>query len=489
MNRRTLFNIAANHLFFFANALAGLVAGPLLLAWLGPMGFGAWKASQRFFDIAISPDGGAVQALKWIVARQSAGTDRAGRQRAVGAAVVLWALWLPALLAVAAVLILALPALIAGLDAEQARIVREAGLILAANMLLAGLLNIPNAVLIGSQLGYAGMVLRTAILVLSTAAMVGAAMLGFGLAGLALVVLAATLLNGVLCWLIVRRRVSWWGVRRPERGDIKEAAAFSGWMLLWTYVQRLLLASEIVLFSIFAGAITVTAYVFTAYASQFALAATQLTASAITPALAMAQGARNGQEAKRLAASIRETTLAIATFCGCAILLFNPSFVALWAGEAQFLGAAANVLIVLLLVQLALLRSEIQIEEASLAMRRPALAGAAAMLAGLALGALAWTIWNRGEALLLGLFAGRSLGILLLARPGADTGYRPLQLLACAALLLVCSALGNMLHLDWAGLLLLAPPTLLGLLALIARIVPSTTTRDGIFLQLRARRI
>lgn len=475
MTRRTRFNIAANYLFFFTNALVGLIASPILLAFLGPAGFGAWKASQRLFDSAVSSDGGSIQALKWAVARQVSDGDPKALRRSIGAAITVWIRWLPLLLVAAVALALALPALIAGLDAHQAELIRTTGMILAANVLLAGLLNIPNAVLIGTNQGYAATLVRTVLMLLANGAMIVAASLGFGLPGLAVVLLATTIANGLLCWLVARRLIPWWGVEQPARSDIRAASAASVWLLIWAYLQRLLLASEIVLLSILTGAATVAAYVFTAYVAQFALAATQLTTSAYTPAMGQALGKGALEEADTIATVTRETTLVMSVASGCAILLLNPGFVPLWAGEASFMGHPANALIVLLLIQLAILRNEIQLQEVGLRMRRHMLAASASALCGLVFAVLFWVIWDSIEAILLGLLAGRLAGFILLPRPLLPALPR---LVSCALMLGASYAAGLSLNFpDWTSLLIVAPPATLGLFVAAFVLLASPETR------------
>ena len=158
------------------------------------------------------------------------------------------------------------------------------GLILGANFLIYPLLAIPDAVLVGTNNGYKSISVQTISMVLSNCAMVLVSYLGFGIIGLACVVVFITIINGGFIF-ISAKNISWLGIESPSKNQVKKFFGFSFWVLCWSFVQKLILATEIILIGYLMNPTTVTHYIFTAYIMQLAISAGIRSGSAITPAL------------------------------------------------------------------------------------------------------------------------------------------------------------------------------------------------------------
>lgn len=376
-------NVLSNYLNFAVVAVVGLVVNPLLLGFLGPATFGIWKACQRFLDFATVADGRATQALKWVVAHRSGTNTPEDNQRDVGATIVVWLLWLPVLLIISTALTFALPSLIRDLDPASSDAVMWIGAILSANVVLTGLIMIPDSVLVGTNQGYRSMLLTTLVLVLSNLAMLAVAWLGYGPIALAGVVLIAAVINGALTYLVARRKVPWLGVKRPNRSDVGRLAKFSGWVLTWSFVNKLMLSTEVVLLSTMVGAVAVTNFTFTGYVAQFAVAIAFMTTSAFMPKLGILLGKGELEAARTVMVETRELNLALITVTGAGMLLFNRPFVTLWAGAQHYMGDAINALIVVAFVQLSLIRWAAQVQDTGLAIRGKVLLGAVGAIGSL----------------------------------------------------------------------------------------------------------
>lgn len=238
MDSGTRRNFAAYYANFIIIAAVGLVVNPLLLGALGPVIFGVWKSLQRYLDFATVADGRASQALKWIVASRSNLADEELR-RDVGAAIIVWLRWLPAALLVATAVTAAMPLLIKGIPDEAKAVAYATAAILAANTLLAGLLAIPDSVLVGVNQGYRSMMVSTATAVASNVAMIAAAVAGWPLWSLAIIVLIAALAGSAVNLMIAKRAVTWWGVARPTPSDLRRVFGYSTWTLGWVAVDKL----------------------------------------------------------------------------------------------------------------------------------------------------------------------------------------------------------------------------------------------------------
>jgi O-antigen/teichoic acid export membrane protein len=221
----------------------------------------------------------------------------------------------------------------------------------------------------GMNLGYKRMGLQAACSVVGGALMAGAAYFGAGLIGVAGAQLALSVVTGVLFWILVKKYVPWFGIAWPSRAELKSFFGLSGWNFLGTVIARLHFGSDVIVLGIMASASTVTTYVITAYAAQSALMIINLICLAVAPGL----GGLIGLQQYEKAASVRSEMLAMnwlsVTAAGSCILLWNPSFVHLWVGSQYYAGSWSDLLIVLIITQTAIMRSDACVIDASLQLR------------------------------------------------------------------------------------------------------------------------
>lgn len=387
MDSDTRRNIFAYYLNFAVVALVGFVINPLLLGALGPLMFGVWKSLQRFLDFATVADGRASQALKWIVASRTAFANEEKR-RDVGAAIIVWIRWLPVAGLVAAGVTAAVPLLINGIPDDVRTGAYTAAAILAVNTVLAGLLSIPESVLMGVNQGYKSMLVATVAFIVSNGAILAVAFAGLPLWSLAMIVLVAAAANAAVTLLVARRAVPWWGVSRPTPPDLKRVLGYSAWTLGWVVVEKLFLASELIIISIVLGAVAVTQYTFTTYVMQFVLSIALVTASGFMPMLGSQLGASEFSEAADRARSVRHLVVGVAVMGGSAVLAFNGAFVTLWVGSEQYLGTTLNALFVLCGLQLALIRMDGQILDVTMRIAPKVLVGLASSAGGILAGCI-----------------------------------------------------------------------------------------------------
>jgi len=130
----------------------------------------------------------------------------------------------------------------------------------------------------------------------------------------------------------------------------------------------------------------------------------------IMPGLGGLIGAGDLERARR----VRTETLALiwllTTAAGAAVLLWEESFLHLWVGARYYPGAGAILVVMLMVIQFALIRTDANIIDLTLNLRRKVLLGA--LSAGVSLG-LAWFLLARLDlgivGLGLGFVAGRSI--------------------------------------------------------------------------------
>ena len=478
-------NAKKNALSYYFNtgitAAVGLIVNPLLLSALGNVGFGTWKTIQRLLDVGSAANGGAMQSLKWFIAHRSKNTTDEEKRRDVGAALAVLAYWLPVLIAVSTIIVFLLPRLMHDVPAADLKMVYVTGGILGLNVLLLTLASIPNAVLMGTNQGYRSMNVTTAVFVATNAAMVGVAIAGWGLSGMAAVVAVGTTINGAVTFTVLRRRVAWWGFTKPGRDDIRRLSKFSGWVLGWTFVNRLSLATEVIVLSIFAGVAFVSSYTFTSYVVLFALSLCELTTSSLMPKLGALVGNSEWRAASTVAREAREQTRALATAIGCLVILLNGGFVEVWAGGEQFMGQAVNILMVIAFVQFALIRTDAQIQDTGLDIGKKVVLGAAMTVIAIGAGGVAFAVTRSVENMFVAIIATRlagTIGFPILANRAVRSKAWPVARAVVAALILTLSAavsivcqptnLVGLLGVGTAAALLLVP------LAFFTMLSPST---------------
>lgn len=447
-------NSKKNALSYYLNtavtAIVGLIVNPLLLNALGTTNFGAWKTIQRLLDVGSAANGGAMQSLKWVIAHRSKSTDDAEKRRDVGAALTVLLYWSPILIAVTTVIVFLLPTFMHDVPEDDISKIYVTGGILGLNVLLMTLASVPNTVLMGTNQGFRSMNVTTSVFIATNAAMVAAALLGFGLEGLAAAVAVGTSINGAVTFVVLRKRVAWWGVAKPGRDDIRRLSKFSGWVLGWTFVNRLSLATEVIVLSTFAGVAFVSSFTFTSYVAVFALSMCELTTSSMMPKLGSHVGNNEWQDAATVASEARELTLALATGIGSLVILLNGGFVELWAGNEQFMGQAVNVLMVLAFVQFAVIRTDAQIQDTGLDIGKKVILGIAMTVAAIALGGVAFALSGSVEVMYAAIIAARvagTIGFPVLANRAIRSTSWPIGRAAIAAVVLTASiAVANAFH-------------------------------------------
>jgi O-antigen/teichoic acid export membrane protein len=384
-------NVLTYYLNLVVVAVVGFVVNPLLLSALGPLLFGVWKSLQRYLDFATVADGRASQALKWIVASRTTLTDLE-RRRDVGAAIIVWLRWLPAATLVVAGVTVAVPLLIKGIPEDAQSLAYTTAAILAANTVLAGLLYIPDSVLTGVNQAYKSYLITTLAFIVSNGAMIVAAFAGWSLWSLAVIVLVGAIANAGLTLRVARRAVPWWGVSRPTAPDLRRVHGYSAWTLGGAVVDKLFLASELIVISVMVGAVAVAQYTFTTYVMQFVISIAVVTASGFTPMLGSQLGASDFSAAAERARSIRHLVIGVAVLGSSAVLAFNGAFVTMWVGADQYLGTTINTLLVVCGLLLAFIRMDGQILDVTMRIAPKVVIGLVTSAGGILAGCIGFAV-------------------------------------------------------------------------------------------------
>lgn len=421
-------NAVALHANFLVLALLGLIVSPIVLGAIGAVAFGIWKTAQQTVGFLTLADGRATQALKWVVASRDGREHGDALRRDVGATLVVWLLWLPLSGAAAVLLVLfVLPRLVGGADPGLTFTV---GGVLAAGAVIGGVLGIPDAVLRGSNLVYLSARASTVVAAVVALVSVIAVWRSAGIVALAAITVAGGVMVAAITWRIAARRVAWWGAARPHPGEIGHLSRFSGWLLAWATVDRVLLSAELLLFGAVLGPAAAASFAMTSYVTVFAVGAGMLTTGAMMPTLG-GMLARGDAETARLVALAKSLNAAIVVVAGGAIVLLNETFVTAWVGAEHYLGDPVNALMVVAMAQMMLLRTDAQILDVSLQVARMVLWVGSCVVFSVV---IAWLVFRETQsptAMYVALIAARLPASLLAPRlarqqvphvPGAGRG-------------------------------------------------------------------
>ncbi|HEX9633244.1 MAG TPA: hypothetical protein VGA02_12350 [Gemmatimonadales bacterium] len=449
LTRRASLNAAASLLDYGAKIVVGLVVTPILVSGLGRSLFGVWEMLGRLGSYMGATDGRPTEALRLIVAQRQGHADDAAKRRYVGAALVVWALVLPLVLAGAAVLVWLAPTLTHA-SADLRGPVRVTCALLVASFLLGGMAGVPESVFRGMNLGYKGMGVQAALNLLGGALAVAAVWTGLGLTGLGGAAVIRAAVTGLCFLLLARAWVRWLGVARPALREVKTLFGMSVWLSAGDVVAKLLLASDVVILGAVVAPALVTTYVLTGYAARTAVGIHVFAAGAAIPGLGGVLGAGQYDRAARARRELVLFTWLFVTAVGATVLLWNRSFLGLWVGAGHYAGTWVNLLIVLLAVQTAFIRVDAYVLDAALRPRQRVLIGAVAAVLGLSLGIVLTRLFGI-VGLCVAMLAARGVQTVaypLLARaslgPAAgsgDAGAGGLRLAAVTAALLGSAAL------------------------------------------------
>lgn len=416
LTRRAYLNAVATGLDYGARVLIGFVVTPFLVTGLGGYLFGVWQILTRSVGYVSVTSGRTPQALRWVIASRQGLTDCEEKRRQVGSAVAVWLLFLPVLTVAGGALGWVGPSILAA-PAELVESVRVAIWLLVANLIVMSVADVPRSVLGGENLEYKRMGVSTVLILVGGGLTVTALYLGAGLPGVAVAQLATTLLSGAIFLRVAKSHVAWFGMARPSLEAGRHFLGLSSWFMAWRLVMQVIMASDIVVLGVIGRVELVTTYVLTKYAAETMLGLGSMVTGGIAPGLGGIIGSGRVEKAVRVRKEMMAGTWLMATTVGTTVILWDREFVRLWVGETYYAGLSETLVIVLMVTQLVLIRSDAQVIDLTLNVRRKVLVGAWSALGSLLLAGTLVAIFDLGIlGLCLGLMAGRV--VLSLAYPG-----------------------------------------------------------------------
>jgi O-antigen/teichoic acid export membrane protein len=465
LTKRASLNAVASGVDQGARTVANLLITPFLVTRLGDSVFGIWKVLQGLISQATPATGRPAEALKWTVAHHNASTDYEQKRYQVGNAVAVWFLFLPLLLVVGAGLAWFSPMWL-GAEQSSYAIVRLAAALLVVDLIISGLAFLPQSVLQGENLGYKRLGLSTSLVFVARTMMLIAVYLGLGIVGLAVATVVTTALSGAVYLHIVRSQVPWFGIAQPSFSAVRRFAGLSSWFLLWNLINQVMRAGDLVVLGIAASPALATTYALARFVPQTITVVAAMTIVAIMPGLGGLIGAKNLERAARIRDETMSLIWLLTTVLGAAVLLWGESFLRVWVGERYYPGTLPMLLIILMVLQLALIRTDANIIDLTLNLRGKVLLGGVATALSVGLAWLLLSTYRMGiVGLALGFIIGRAIltvgypwmiGRLLNIAPKRQLAGAIRPMLTTAVLFASASALSLVVAIhSWVTLILL----------------------------------
>jgi O-antigen/teichoic acid export membrane protein len=406
---RASLNAVAAGLDYAIRIVVELVVSPLLVSGLGAQAYGAWRVLWQWSGYVWGASGRSAQALQFAIAnRQWTASDQEKRQL-VGAAVAVWVIFLPLMLAAALAGVWLGPELLS-VPADEVTGFRIAAAILGLDALVVTLVTLPRSALQGENLGYTRMGATSTLIAIGGGLLVLAVELDLGLPGLAVATLATTVLTGWLFWHITRRRLPWFGTSRPSRSLVRWFLGLSVWFLGWKFVLELMVASDVLVLAAFGSLALVAAYALTKFVADSLTQALSLLVQATIPGIGGYLGTGRVSKAGALRGEVLALTWLAGTAAGATVVVWNGTFVGLWVGADQYAGRTATLLVVVLSLQIALIRADTFVIDVALAPRVKVIWGSVAAVVSVALAAVGVGVFDAGVVgLCVGLVLGRAV--------------------------------------------------------------------------------
>jgi len=405
LTQRASLNVLASLLDYGAKVAVGFLVIPIVVAGLGSSLYGVWEMLARLTGYLTAGDGRPIQALRLVVSNLQGSHDDSAKRRYVGGAFVVWLLFLPLLLGGGALLLLLAPT-ITKAPPDLSATVRLTVVMLTLSLLLGNLASLPESVLRGMNLGYKRMGLQAGTEIVSGALLAGAVVAGFGMVGAAGAQVAAAGVMALCFWWVVRKYVPWFGVERPRKVEIKGLMRLSLWVAGGETISKLIHASDVIILGMVMSPAAVTPYVLTGYAARLAVNVHVLAAGGAIPGIAGLIGQGQRDKAIRLRNELVAATWLFAVTVGATILVWNRSFLGLWVGSQNYGGPWVNLLVVLIMVQTAFVRSDSYVIDAALQPRQRVIVSALALIPTVGLATLLSMRFGT-VGLCLGVFTGR----------------------------------------------------------------------------------
>ena len=369
LKQRAYLNTLSSMLDYIANRLTGLFVNPFVVAGLGTSLFGIWQMLGQLTGYINVADTRASQVLKWTVAQKKDVATVDELQSEAGAAFLVLLIVMPVLLIGGSIISWYAP-VITHASITQYTLIRITCAVLVFSLIVFKVFELFEAVLRGMNLSFKRMGLRAGIVIIGGGLKVLAITMGYGLAALAAVQLFDSLLIGISFYIVVKRSVPWFGIKRPTRANVLRFGKLSAWYLADAGANVVNNNSDKLLLGIITGPVTVTYYTLTKFIPMALQGIINRLILGIMPGVGKLLGLKEYEKINSVRKKIHSVTLLLTTAFGVTVILFNHSFLKIWVGKEHFAGQLANVMIMITIMQDTFVKNDACIISATLDIKK-----------------------------------------------------------------------------------------------------------------------
>lgn len=410
LTHRASLNALASVLDYAANIIVGFVVTPFLVVGLGDYYYGVWQILQRLVGYITPASGRPTQVLKFALAKEQHSSDFELKRSYVGSTLIVFALFLPVMIMLGAVLAWFVPSWLKT-PGEYVWSVRIACGLLVGNLIASTLREIPHSALEGENIGYKRMGLSTFLVFVGGAITWIALYFKTGIIGVATAALLTTTISGLFFLQVIRTYAPWFGIARPTQDSVREFLGLSWWFVAWNLIMTLMIASDVVVLGLLNSVESVTNYSLSKYAPETAITAVAIMVFGILPGLGGIIGTGDLERAAKVRGEIMALTWLVVTVLGTGVILWNRTFISLWVGPSHFVGAIPNLLIVLVVLQFVMIRTDANVIDLTLHLNRKVILGGISVVISLLAASTLVYFFKMG---IIGVSVGILLGRMIL---------------------------------------------------------------------------
>lgn len=407
LTKKASLNAFVSALDYAANIIVALVITPVMVSGLGDFYYGAWQFLMRLVGYISPASGRPTQALKFTLAKEQNSTDYDLKRSYIGSTLYVLGIFLPLMVVLGGVLTWFVPDWIRTPEAFVWHVRIVSG-ILVYNLILTTLVEVPQSVLEGENRGYKSLGFSTVLILAGGAATWLALHLGLGIVGVGAAACVLTMARLVFYTYLAKANAPWFGIARPSKTAVKEFLKLSGWFMAWNLINKLMMAADVVVLGLLNSVESVTQYTLSKYAPETVITVVAMMVFGVLPGLGGIIGSGDLQRAARIRGEIMTFTWLVVSVLGTSILLWNRTFISMWVGADQFVGALPGLLIVVVITQFVLIRTDANVIDLTLNLKRKVILGAISVTISILAASILVHFFDLGVVgLSLGMLAGR----------------------------------------------------------------------------------
>jgi O-antigen/teichoic acid export membrane protein len=410
LTKKASLNALASGTDYFAKLIVGFITTPLMVAGFGDYFFGVWQVMNRMFSY-LSTTVGATSPLEWTLAKDQSSTDFDQKRSYVGSSIIIWGMFLPLIGIVGGLITWFAPTWLST-PPEYIWIVRTiAGLFILSEAFTA-LSFLPYAILRGQNQGYRRLGFSILLILLNGGLTWLALFLKTGIIGVTISSIIQLIFTGLFYFFFCKKYIPWFGIKRPSFSLVKHFLKLSGWFFASDVISNITFASDVVILGLLSSVESVTAYTLTKYIPETVISFIAIVVIGIIPGLGGIIGTGDFKRAGQVRGEVFSLTWLVVTVMGSCILLWNRYFLTLWVGSERYAGSFANLLIVFVVAQFVMIRTDASIIDLTLRVQRKVLLGALSVAVSIILGCIFVGVFNLG---IVGVSIGLIVGRLILS--------------------------------------------------------------------------